>query len=444
MNAKANNVQSHFFRIARKAHARRHVVDTLSSLIGINVILAGLSFVTTLAIANLLGRGKFGDLAYAIAIGGYCVTIANCGMESTLIRDLVHFPERFDLYVSASILLRGFMLALALIGILGMNFLSSKNNQLSAAGVLIVFAEGIRSLYLAPIYDAWDKMKRHALYFFIERCIYFACIWVFVLLCGRDLSVGIVSIFMLISTAVGFTLQYHWALPRLNLQMDRKALILAANMLKRNLWIWSAILATLSFGGLSKIVLRHVSGSGELGGYAVAWQVVVLGSLLITQVSRIGNPRMARIVLQGIPKLHRIGFLWRYVACSTCAGAIIGLPAVFFPSTILRIFWPEYAFAAGSLRLLGLYVIVVGIGQVATQYLVAVHKEKIYSFVLILSGFLSLFLYYICIPQWSAAGAAFAVLVSHGVAIIIYFAIMTHHVLTLDCPHKTVPQQSRE
>ncbi|NQU30817.1 MAG: oligosaccharide flippase family protein [Anaerolineae bacterium] len=411
-------------------YIKRKLIDTLFSLVSINILLAGLSFITTWMIANVLGKERFGDLSYAIAIGGYCVTIAYCGLERTFTRDLVHFPKRFNEYVSASILLRGVMLVLGSSVILGVNAFAGAENRLGFAGVLIVLTLGTKALGIASIYDAWDKMKRHAIYYFIERCLYFALIWLTVFLFKKEsISIPAIAIFMIASTALGLALEYRWAIPRLNIRLDCKSMLFAASMLKKNLWIWSAILATLSFGGLSKIALKHVSGSGELGEYAVAWQVVLLGSILIAQVGRIGTPRMARIVQPDISQVQRLRFLIKYTALLTLAGAIIGVPAICFPETILRIFRPEYASAATSLRILGVYVIFVGIGQVTPQYLIAVHREIVYSVVIIFTGGLSVFLYAIWIPRWSAAGAALSVLLAHGTAIIIYLVAMTHHLL---------------
>ncbi|TFB10143.1 hypothetical protein E3V36_04695 [Candidatus Marinimicrobia bacterium MT.SAG.2] len=388
-----------------------------------------MSFITMIIIAKVFGKELFGDFSYAITVGGYCITIANCGLERTLIRDLVHFPKRFDEYASASILLRGSMLTLALVGIFGVNALVAEENQLRFGGILIVLTMGIKAFNLAAIYDAWDNMKRSAVYLLSERSLYFICIWTFILFFEESLSITAISIFMFISVILGLSLQYRWALPQLNLRMDQKANLLAVVMLKKNLWVWSAIIATLSFGGLSKIVLKHISGSGELGEYSVAWLVVLLGMILITQVGRVGNPRIARIVKPGVSPTRRIRFLLQYTALSAMAGTVIGLPAIFFSTQIMQIFPPEYASAASSMRILGFYVIAIGIGQVATQYLVAVRKERVYFIIVFLTGGLSVVLFYLLIPQWMATGAALAVLLAHGTAIFLNWIVMIRHLL---------------
>ncbi len=378
-------------------------------------------------IANILGIEGFGDLAYAVAIGGYGMTIGYCGLERTLIRDLVQDPKRFDDYASANIMLRAGMLLVALTGILGVNALLKPESQLGAVGMAIVLAGAAKALYLDGVYDAWDRMKRHAVYLLVERSLYFVLIWAVVLLVAERLSLPIIAAFMLAATALGLALQYEWALPRLELRFGRDTRVLARKMLRDNLWVWSAVLATLSFGALSKIVLQHVSGSAELGGYAVAWQVVLLGSVVSTQIGRVGNPRLVGVVLPNVTHGRRMRFLLQYTAVTVLAACAIALPAIVIPSTLLRILNPEYASAAAPLRILGVYVIVVGIGQVATQYLVAVRRERIYSITVMLTGVLSIILLYTLIPRLASVGAALAVLISHSTAIaLLVVAVLLH------------------
>lgn len=402
-------------------------INSYLSLVGVNFILAGFSFATTLVLANLLGREGFGNLSYALAIGGYCLSLAYCGLEQTLVRDLVQSPESFGEVFSASLLLRGCLLAVALTGILVLNVFSPPGDRLSAAGVLIVMTEGIRALCMSEVYDAWSNSRRNTLYLLAERCIYFASIWGVILVFKDRLSLGTIALFMCSSMLLGLVLQYRWALPRLRLFLNRSIAARAGRMLLGNLWVWSAVLATLSFGTLSKIVLRHIDGSAELGGYSVAWQVVPLGLILISQAARLGKPYMAKMAINDHSFSERVHFLLRYGALAILAGSIIGLPAILFPGAILRIFRPEYASVEGALRILGVYVILLGIGQVAAQYLIAVRKERTYGLVVMITGVLSIALYSVCIPRWSAEGAALAVVLAHGTAITLYIVAVIRH-----------------
>jgi O-antigen/teichoic acid export membrane protein len=414
--------------ILEKTRRRRGYLGTFFSLVGINATLAGLSFATTLLVAALLGSKVFGDFSYALVVGAYCSTIAYCGLENTMVRDLVQKPEEHESTISASILLRGALLFLGLVAITGLNLLAPDDGRLTAAGLLIVFAEGAKALYLAPVYDAWNAMKRHAYYLLAERLLYFTGVWTVLIFFRDRLSLGVLAASIVASTILGLVLQYRWALGRFTLCFTRETVGRGLKILRGNLWIWSAVLATLSIGGLSKILLKQISGSSQLGGYAVAWQVILLSSLLFTQIGRMANPGLSRIVLPSVAIDVRVRFLVKYVLLSTLAAAVFGLPAILFPEAILNAINPEYLGATGTLRLLGVYAIVLGMGQAGAQYLIAIRYERVYSLVVIFTGGLSLILNLALIPSWGSEGAAFAVIFSHGFALFVYAIITVRHV----------------
>jgi len=270
-------------------------------------------------------------------------------------------------------------------------------------------------------------MKLHVSFLTIERFIYLGAVWLVFLFYRADLSIRTLAILLTVSTVIGLVMQYVRASKNVRIRINSQALNRSKSILRNNLWIWGALLATLSFGGLSKIALRNISGDAELGGYAVAWQVVTVGSLLMSQVGQIGNPRLARVVVGDIDVPLRNRFMFRYFMISAAAGAIVGLPAILFPHAILGLFREEYISVAPAMRILGGYAIVIGISQVATQYLVAVRKEAIYLVIVIATGLLGPILFWALIPTWASTGAAAAVLISHSTGILLLvFVVLVH------------------
>lgn len=402
----------------------RALIRTMSSLLGINLLVSGLSFFTTVSIAVVLGSSAFGILSYALALGGYMVTVAGYGSEQTLVRDLAQNPDRFDDYVSASMIVRATMMVLATFLLFAENALATGDGRLALAGLAVAFLEGIKALHVPQVFDVWNRMERHAVYFLIERSIYFTLIWTALMFFRQDFSMTVIAIAMAISTVAGFSMQYSWALPRISLRLSPGVWAIARSMWVGNFWIWMALLSTLSFGGLSKLVLQYVSGSSELGEYSVAWLVVTMGSLVTGQLGRIAYPHLARFVQSGVHNSRTRGFLAKYLALLVAAAAVIGLPAILFPSLLLQVLGPQYSAAAGPLRVLGVYVILLGVGQVGIQYLISSRRGNLYATITILTGVLSPLLYLVLVPRMEAVGAALAVVVAHGLAIAIYMAIM--------------------
>jgi O-antigen/teichoic acid export membrane protein len=403
------------------------LLKTFVSLTGAHVAMAAFSFATTILLANSLGAEVFGQYSYAVAIGGYVFTIAAVGMEQTQVRDLVQTPERSDEFVSGGFILTAIMLLIASFVLLATNVALPEDNRLSIVGVVLAVVLGAKALDLRPFYDATDRMKLHVSFLTIERFVYFAAVWFVFLFLRSDLSIRMLAILLTGSTVIGLGLQYVWASKRVRIGINRAAIRRSGQIFRSNLWIWGALLATLSFGGLSKIVLRNVSGDAELGGYAVAWQIVTVGSLLMSQVGQIGNPRLARSVIGDINVAERNRFMFRYFVISAGVGAAVGLPAILFPTAILSLFREEYVSVAPAMRILGGYVIAIGISQVATQYLVAVRKEATYLTIIIASGLLGPVLFWAFIPEWESTGAAAAVLISHSAGILLLVGAVYRH-----------------
>ena len=172
---------------------------------------------------------------------------------------------------------------------------------------------------------------------------------------------------------------------------------------------------------MNQLVLKHLCGTAELGGYAAAWTIASLGMALLNQISRIGRPAIAEITREGTGQAARVRFLSRYSAVMFMVAASIGIPAFVFPEFILRaIFSPEYISAAGIMRIMGIYIILFSIGLVASQYVVAARMERLYLVSMIFGGCLSIILCFVLIPKFSGLGAALALLIAHGISIVCY------------------------
>ncbi len=76
---------------------------------------------------------------------------------------------------------------------------------------------------------------------------------------------------------------------------------------------------------------------------------------------------------------------------------------------------------------MGIYMMVVSLGVVASQYVISARLAKMYFASVILGGMLSVALCFWLIPEMGGLGAAIALLVSHSVSIGLYWVIMVRH-----------------
>jgi O-antigen/teichoic acid export membrane protein len=403
--------------------SQKRNLHKLSVLVIVSLIVAGLGFVTKIKIANTLSKANFGLFAYAFAIAAYGGTIIRFGFDRTLVRDLIHFPKRQGQLVTSSLLLRGFLFLVVTLALLVWKYFSPTESDLTWGVVLVVLGHSMIGLELRAVYDSWGEMNRHAFYYLIQRCLYFVAVWLMIILAPKHFGIFWLGIFLVLTCVLYMLLQGFWAFKRIDFSGVKKSIFNNTLVLARgNLIIWFSCLGCLSFGVINQIILKFYGGKESLGGYAAAWQIVSISMILLTQVARIGNPATARITKSGISRRARIQFLIKYSAVMFLVVSPVCLATILWPEFILRLIYkPEYASAAGALRIMGFYIMVYSLGLVASQYVISARMEKLYFLSVIVGGILSLVFCLTLIPLMEDVGAALALLISHGIAMGLYW-----------------------
>lgn len=406
-------------RVWRLIIAQKRNLQNLSVLVLVNFIIAGLGFATQVKIANTLGRETFGMLAYGLALAAYGGVVIRFGLDRTLVRDLIHHPRQAGELVAASLVLRWVLFGLTVLALLMWKLTTATNSDISWGLLLVIAANAMMSMDLQPVYDSWHRMSRHAVYNLIQRGLYFVAIWSVIAIAPAKLSLLSIGMATMGTVIFYLVLQHTWAMTRLTLPaVPRTIFATTMRMARGNLTIWLASIGTLSFGSLNQLMLKHYRGAAELGGYAAAWQMVSLATMLLYQVARIGNPMTAQITRDGTSPAQRRRFLAKYTGTMVITASPVALAAICFPRTIMRIlFRPEYVSAANALRIMGVYMLAYGVGLVASQFLVSTRLEKAYFTSVLAGGLLSIVTCLLFIPRMGADGAALALLLSNSVAI---------------------------
>jgi PST family polysaccharide transporter len=425
--AQMNGLVARFHEILSGQRVR---LQNLSVLVICNIVAGGVFFVTNVKIANVIGKESFGNLAYAIALGMYGQVFVCYGMDRTLVRDLIHYPERSAELVAGSLLLRGAIMALAAAGLVVWKMAFDTTGMFLWGLIAVVVAYSLKSLDLEPVYDVWLKMGRHAVYNLIQRGLYFLFILMIILASPETLSITWIGFGMLGTEIFYQLLQQKWVFRRIDFGVIKTPLVsVAVDLSESNFWIWLASMVALSFGSLNQVILRHYCGAAELGGYAASWQIASAVLLLFTQVGRIGNPLTAHNTKPKAYKKARIHFLLRYSGLMLLTAAPICAPLFAFPELILKtLFKPEYVSAAPVLRVFAIYMLAVSLGIVAAQYVVSSRMERTYFASIIVGGILSITLCLVLIPRMAGYGAALALLIAHGTTMGLYWLAMIQHV----------------
>jgi len=403
--------------------AQKRNIKQLYFLVLVNFTIAGIGFVTQVKIANVLGRESFGLIAYGVVIATYCGVVIRFGLDRTLVRDLIHYPGRFAATVKASLIIRFTLLTLVIALVLGWKLFQPSTGDITWGVVLIIVANAAMSVNLQSVYDSWHQMSRHALYNLLQRSLYFMVIWFIVINNPEALSVFSIGLATFVSVFIYLVFQYSWAMKRLTADdAGEKLAPLAFNMARRNVLLLLAAFAGLSFGPLNQLVLENYHGTAELGGFAAAWMMVTLVNMFLSQVARIGNPAIARITTGSVTRQEKIQFLMKYVAVMSMMTLPVMMVVISVPTLILgALFRPEYITAAPTLQVLSVYVLIFSVGLVASQYMVSSRMEKSYTACVLSGAGIAVVASILLIPSMGGLGAAWALLVSHGFSIALYW-----------------------
>jgi PST family polysaccharide transporter len=384
----------------------------------VNIISAGLGYLTTITIANTLGSVGFGELAYGLAIGGVLAANVRFGMDRSLIRDFAHYPESFNETLLASLLARGLLFIICFSVLLLLVALQGEVIGVTWGMFLVIVATALGPLQIANVYDMWEKQGRHAYYYLIIRGIYFILIFSVVIIVPDKLDLVWIGVSLLFTVIVFLFLQYkyiwqhiHESLLNFNIKyIIRKSLML----LVQNKWLWLTSLAALGMTALNSVILKHTSGYSELGVFAAVFQLASVGMLVIKNIARIGRPILAKKTNPNCIKSETVvKALFVFIIVSMGVVGLIAIPYILVPEKILNlILASEYSKGYWVLRLLGIYLLLHVLVTILGQYIVLVRNDKKLFTAILSAGVLCIVLSILLTPQYGDDGAAIALLMS--------------------------------
>lgn len=406
--------------ISQKIHIQR-----LSILIFINFIIAVMGFLTKAHIANILGKEQFGVFSYGFAIASILIVFINYGFEKVLVREFIHKPEQKAAILASSIIIKVALFVLAIAAFCGWTLFRGYS-KFSLGIILITIANTLLVFDFRPVFDVAGKFGLHSTYRLIGRILYVSSVWIIAFFAREKVSIVLLGTLLLATSVFYLLMQVNWV--RKNITF--KNLIFSGNrliiyFLRSNFIFWVAGIVALSLLAINRIILKNIKGYSALGGYESAMQMIAILALFLDQINRMGFPAVARITKEGVDRRTKIKGLAKYVLMMLSVSVPSAVLFILFPKKLLGIFFSdEYLSAAPALRILGLYIIVLALAPVAYQYIISINKNKAYLFNVLIGGTISIVLCYSLIPKMSDVGAALALLISHGLIVILNWAVV--------------------
>ena len=388
-----------------------------SRLAIVSLGLALLGFVTTLEIAGALGPADFGELAYAIAIGGVVGTTSRFGLDRSLLRDLVQSPDhQFWQTLSSSILARLLLLAVC-VAACGVTWACGAITGLSLGSSLVIVSQGLLALELNSAFDARGEQLKHLRFATIYRLAYCGVVWT-VAIAPTSLTISVIGAASLITVALYLALQYkHLAAAsqgKLRIRTSIAELRNAMILLRQSAKLWATSLLSLGSTSAVTLILNSYASRATLGAFYAAHQLSSLAAIAFKSASRIARPLVARTTtLQGHPTKPTSKAVQRYLAVLLLPAAALAIPAALAPSFLITsAFSVDFKNAAELLPIVGLTLIPKAVGIACVSSFVLFRRDSAVFLLMGISALISLSLTVYLSSQHGAFGAACAALVA--------------------------------
>jgi O-antigen/teichoic acid export membrane protein len=399
----------------RLSSVLRRILGNTSWLVVERIIRILTGFLVGVLVARYLGKERYGVLQYAISLTSFIGILVYLGLQGIVVRDLVARPHERDVLLGTTIILKavGALVTYALLATIYVAFAARGSDE--TAVVLIVAA----GLLLRPLetVNYWFESQVQSKYTALRQ------IFTVVLTSGSKIVLiavhaplsafaGMVFAEVLVG---GFWIVLFYTRRVGSLFAWRFSFAKARELLGQSwLLIFSGFLATVNLK-VDQIMLKWMSGSGEVGIYAVAvtlseaWyfiSVAIVTSVFPSLVeARKSDPAKYKAMLQKVFDVLFLIALTVAIAVTFCSRLVIGIlyGAEFLPAAVILMVHVWAGLFAFMRQLFSRWLIMEGL--------------LTYSFYSHGSGALAnVVLNALLIPKYGGFGAAIATLISYAVS----------------------------
>ena len=383
------------------------VLKNLGWLAAPNALVKPLWFVfITYVCIRFMGLEQYGVLTAALALMSICDGSLNLGTSVYTVREVARQPNQSETYFSNLLVARLVLSIVAVATGLGIRWLlgTGAMDVVLFAGTYVFFRNLLE--YCRALFQSHELFHVEAASTAVEKLLVVAGgSWA--LLVQPDAASGLLGMSAGMGLAFGGTLFWttrNVAAVRFSLisrDFYRKALPHALPLGLSSLFV-------LLYYRTDSIMLEVMEGQLVTGQYGLAFRITEAMILLPYIATVVLLPRLSALFesdMSAFSRLFRRG-LWGMTAAAVLASAVVWLLSPWIIALLDGS--PQAEPAVGLLRILLLSFVLNCINQIGTVHLTATHQQNRLAVVLAVAAAANIVLNLILIPEWSAAGAAWA------------------------------------
>jgi len=387
------------------------VAGNIGWLLLARLLRMGLGFFIAVWLARYLGPEQYGWLSYALALVMLAGSLAELGLRSIVVREIVRDPERAGVLIGTALGLQcaGALLS-ALIAALAVLCLDENGSPLAALVSILV----LRYLFQpAALVGCWFEARVQSRVVVLGESAAFllaSALRIAMLLAGLPLQAFAWALLLESAlTALVFAFLYRRRVSRsARLEVDWTR---ARALLCESWPLMLTALAIMVYFRIDQIMIGAMLDEAQVGIYAAALQLseiwyvlptIIMGSLFPSIVAYRATDRARfRQQMQSALDLMVLLAALIIVPLNLCAGWIVQL-----------LYGADYAAAAGVLVIHSWAGLFVFMGVAGGKWFLAENLQRYALYRTLTSALLNVALNFLLIPLWGIRGAALATLVS--------------------------------
>lgn len=399
-----------------KNHAgfRRYAANT-SWLVGEKILRMFVGIFVGVWVARYLGPEQYGLLSYAQSFVFLFAVIATLGLDHIVVRELVKDESRRDELLGTAFGLK-FMGAVVLLPLLGLGVLLTSNDPYTNLLVFIIASATIfQSLNVIDFYFQAKVLSKYtALANTISLAASSIIKIVLILYEGPLIAFAIITAFEAIILAAGIAF-YYSRFKELNIFKWNFQWITAKMMLQHS---WPLILSGLVvsiYMKFDQVMVKEMLDASAVGQYSAAVRISEAWYFIPMAISNSLFPAIInakqqdeKIYEKRLKRLYRLMF---WIAIS------IAIPMTFLSDWLIEFLYGIQYAQAGDLLMIHIWAgVFVFLGVAINRWFLVENLQKFTMVNTTIGAIINVTLNYFLISRMGVAGAAWATLISYGIA----------------------------
>lgn len=366
-------------------------------------------------LARYLGPEQFGVLNYATALVVLFSAFATLGLDSFLVRGFIDSPAARGSYFGTAFILKLFGAGLVVL-LASVAALTLHSDDMRLMTLVVIIATG--SIFQSTdVIAFWNQSQMQQKLTVVAKNGAFVLlsitkIFLIVLQAPLEAFAVAASAEVMVGSIALFLLYRHKQGRPIDWKFDRAV---AINLLKVS---WPLIFSSMAISvymRIDQIMLGKMVNDHEVGIYSAALRLSELWYVLPTVVVSAALPILLRTKQESEERF--MAMLQKLFSILVKVAYVVAIPMTFFAGDVIGLFFgPEYR-AAGPVLMIHVWSsIFVFFGVVASAWIAAFGYTKFALMQTLVGVVANISLNLVLIPDYGAVGAAWATVISYGIA----------------------------